>query len=466
MLRAPFNGRRTASPSARRRGTRLLPSIVSDGAGGAIVTWQDSRGGNYDIYAQRVNASGAVQWTADGVAVCAAAGNQYTPRLVSDGAGGAIVAWQDSHGGSDIYAQRVNASGAVQWAAEGVDLSAATGNQYAPQLISDDAGGAIVTWQDSRAGNIDVFAQRVNASGAVHWTADGVAICAATGTQQTPQLISDGSGGAMVVWQDSRGANTDVYAQRVNASGVVQWAADGVGVCTASGTQYASQLISDGSGGTIVTWDDSRGGGSNDIYAQRIDGAGHSVCATLLQEYAAAFLGTGLVLNWTLSEIDNDVEFFVLRSTASAGSFVELPSSALSREGLSFSYIDRNWEPGTSYWYRVEYGAGAGRAILFEIGPVATPAVPLALYPNHPNPFNPSTTIGYNLPEDGQVRLLIFDVAGRRIASLVNEFQKKGMHAAVWNGKGDDGRAAASGVYFSRLEAGKKTLSRKMILLR
>jgi hypothetical protein len=190
------------------------------------------------------------------------------------------------------------------------------------------------------------------------------------------------------------------------------------------------------------------------------------VCATLLQEYAAAFLGTGLVLNWTLSEVDNDVDFFILRSTAPDGSFVELPSSALSRDGLSFSYVDRNWEPGTGYWYRVEYGAGTERTILFEIGPVATPAVPLALYPNHPNPFNPSTTIRYNLPEDAYVRLLIFDVAGRRIASLVNEFQKKGMHAAIWNGRGDDGRAAASGVYFSKLEAGKESLSRKMILLR
>ena len=128
-------------------GDQYIPTITSDGAGGAIVTWEDSRSGNYDIYAQRVNASGAVQWTADGVALCTATGSQWAPTITSDGAGGAIVTWQDYRSGNyDIYAQRVNASGAVQWTADGVALCTATGYQGAPTITSDGAGGAIVTW--------------------------------------------------------------------------------------------------------------------------------------------------------------------------------------------------------------------------------------------------------------------------------------------------------------------------------
>ena len=75
-------------------------TIVSDGAGGAIVTWYDIRSGNYDIYAQRVNAAGVPQWTANGVALCTAANNQYSPTIVSDGAGGAIVTWYDYRSGT------------------------------------------------------------------------------------------------------------------------------------------------------------------------------------------------------------------------------------------------------------------------------------------------------------------------------------------------------------------------------
>ena len=62
----------------------------------------------FDIYAQRVNAAGSPQWTADGVALCTAANDQRDPTIVSDGAGGAIVTWDDRrNGGYDIYAQHV-----------------------------------------------------------------------------------------------------------------------------------------------------------------------------------------------------------------------------------------------------------------------------------------------------------------------------------------------------------------------
>src|SRR5258706_1554610 len=118
-------------------------TIVSDGAGGAIVTWIDFRSGtNYDIYAQRVNAAGVSQWAADGVALSTAADGQRDPTMVSDGAGGAIVAWFDRRSGTnyDIYAQRVNAAGVPLWTANGVALSAAANHQYSPTIPSDTAG--------------------------------------------------------------------------------------------------------------------------------------------------------------------------------------------------------------------------------------------------------------------------------------------------------------------------------------
>src|SRR5258708_1649183 len=93
---------------------RQDPTIVADGAGGAIITWQDNRNGpDLDIFAQRINAGGTPQWTADGVALCTAANNQQNPTIISDGAGGAIVTWHDARGGTnfDIYAQRLNAAG-------------------------------------------------------------------------------------------------------------------------------------------------------------------------------------------------------------------------------------------------------------------------------------------------------------------------------------------------------------------
>jgi hypothetical protein len=159
-------------------------------------------------------------WVQDGVALCTATGDQQLPKIVSDGAGGAIVTWYDNRSGNnDIYVQRVTASGAAQWTADGVALCTATGNQQYPTIASDGDGGAIVAWYDNRSGNYDIYAQRVNASGTALWATDGVALCTATGTQSGPQIIPDGAGGAFVTWYDYRSGNSDIYVQRVNASG-------------------------------------------------------------------------------------------------------------------------------------------------------------------------------------------------------------------------------------------------------
>jgi hypothetical protein len=253
---------------------QLVPTITSDGMGGAIVTWEDSRSGTFDIYVQRVNPSGDVQWTANGVALSRAAGVQRFPTIISDGASGAIVTWDDyrnyGSGNVDIYAQRVNASGAVEWTIDGVALCTATGYQMDPTMSSDGGGGAIVTWESSpNAENWDIYTQRVNASGAVQWTTDGVAICIAAGDQWYPTITSDGGGGAIVTWLDYRSGAADIYAQRVNDSGSAQWTADGIALCTAMGEQESARITSDGMGGAIVAWWDHRSGTTGwDIYAQ------------------------------------------------------------------------------------------------------------------------------------------------------------------------------------------------------
>ena len=189
--------------------TQKYPVIVSDGSWGAAITWQDYRTGAWDIYIQRADRHGAVQWTVDGVAVCTASGNQEYPVMVADGVGGAIVSWQDNRGADyDIFAQKIDASGDTLWTADGVAICTASYDQAEPQLISDGAGGAIITWHDYRGGShADVYAQRIDAGGSVLWTTDGIAICTVAQNQHRPQLISDGAGGAIITWQDPRGEN-------------------------------------------------------------------------------------------------------------------------------------------------------------------------------------------------------------------------------------------------------------------
>jgi len=319
-------------------GQQEKPVVVSDGSGGAIIAWQDLRSGNYDIYAQRINASGTqqwtnngviisattlnqfnpkisigpsgsanivwednrsgaagtdydiyaqrvdgngvVQWTANGVALCTATGIQANPTIASLGfsaEAGIVVAWQDLRtADQDIYAQRLTGAGAVAWATNGVVISSATGAQFYPSIVYDlnsSSHGGIITWEDYRDGNADIYSQRVNATGVVQWTTNGVAISTGTGNQTKPKLVGIGTGEPIITWQDTRNGNADIFAQRVSSTGVVQWTAHGVGACVTTGDQSNPQLVFNPAGGAIITWEDNRGA-TMDVYAQSLNGSG------------------------------------------------------------------------------------------------------------------------------------------------------------------------------------------------
>jgi len=88
------------------------------------------------------------------------------------------------------------------------------------------------------------------------------------------------------------------------------------------------------------------------------------------------------------------------------------------------------------------------------------------LFQNLPNPFNPTTTISYDLPKDAKVSLKIYNLFGREVRTLVNEAQSRGHKSVVWNGKDDSGQIVGSGLYIYRLEAEGKVQNNKMLFLK
>jgi flagellar hook assembly protein FlgD len=85
---------------------------------------------------------------------------------------------------------------------------------------------------------------------------------------------------------------------------------------------------------------------------------------------------------------------------------------------------------------------------------------------NHPNPFNPQTTIHYTLATPGRVTLTVYDATGRLVRTLLDENQPAGARDVTWNGQDDRGHAVASGVYFYKMTAGKFTQTKRMVLLK
>lgn len=251
-------------------------TIAHVGNGDAIITWEDRRNGNHDVYAQKIDSSGNVLWTTNGVAVCNKTTTQKSPKIVSDNAGGAIIVWEDSLNFYwDIYAQRISSTGAIMWTTGGVAVCSSPNTQANPRIEADGLGGAIITWQDKRNNvDYDIYAQKIDASGAAQWTANGVVICNAVNTQNNARIESDGSNGAIIGWADKRNAiDNNIYAQRINASGTVQWTANGISVCSASNNQSAIDMKYIGSTGVVFSWKDERAG-VNEIYTQLVSLSG------------------------------------------------------------------------------------------------------------------------------------------------------------------------------------------------
>jgi hypothetical protein len=260
-------------------GDKIYPQLIPDNSGGAIVTWEDYRNGNYDIYAQRIDSDGNAVWTLGGLPVCDELSHQKRPEIVTDGAGGAIIAWIDQRFSIEvIYAQHMDSLGNALWTNDGVAICTASNSQTDIALAPDGVGGAIIAWRDGRNYSDDIYSQRIDTNCLPMWSEDGVIVCDSPNTQYKTKIISDDQGCVIVAWLDYRNVtDPDIYAQKIDTSGTMLWIPNGEPVSTASNTQswdYVADMISDGSGGCIIAWYDGRHG-PFDIYAQRLDSSGY-----------------------------------------------------------------------------------------------------------------------------------------------------------------------------------------------
>jgi hypothetical protein len=165
------------------------------------------------------------------------------------------------------------------------------GAQIYPFVCTDMKGGAIVTWQDK---GTDIYVQRIDKYGYLKWDSAGVPICTAENTQQPIQIISDGFGGAIILWKDYRelpnipthiSYSNTIYVQKVDSNGVVQWQTDGVQISEFRHTEehgytfatYSEGIDVDQQGGVYIGWSLKDSLYDYNVYIQRVQNDGEKV---------------------------------------------------------------------------------------------------------------------------------------------------------------------------------------------
>jgi len=551
---------------------------TSDGAGGIIMAWKDDRSGvQHDIYAGRVTISGSVAlgWLTDGNPVCKASGTKDNPAIASDGAGGAFVAWSDyrfSPSEPDIFALRILPGGnqPFGWPIDGQAITTSSGSQYERGLVSDGAGGAIIVWEDTRVdpGYSDVFASRVlpNGAAAPGWLNGGTPLCTAGNFQRFPVICTDGAGGAIVAWTDSRTGTPKAYAQNVDlfgqlgdarptSAGIKDVKADQGGhvrmtwnasyldanplyavssywIWRQTPASVAAAAVSDGG-----TWADVPSARSDAVvadappHAARLFRHADDATAGYAWEFVSSQPSNGsLQYSFVAPTVSDSVAgynpytvFMVEARGTSNGTFWDSsPDSAYSVDnlppftpapftanfsvGVTHLHWGRNLEPDLANYrlYRGRSAAFVPGASNLVASPADTgyadmappdsyyklsavdahgnesdfalvsppagldvndhPALVLALARPAPNPARSAPRIGFSLAHDTHVSLSIYDIAGRRERTLVEGLLPAGEHAQVWDLRDASGAIVHDGLYLVRMEADGKRFTERLIV--
>ncbi len=178
---------------------------------------------------------------------------------------------------------------------------------------------------------------------------------------------------------------------------------------------------------------------------------------------AEAKQGTVSVL-WEFASDEPASTFTLLRFDESS------PRGVVVAEGdaAEQSFVDSSVRPGTAYEYDLIVRTVAGDEYRSTRAKVTTPVLALALGQNHPNPFNPQTTIPFDVPgrTSSRVKLFVADATGRVVRLILDQSMVAGSHQASWDGRDNAGGSVSSGIYFAVLEVDRQRRTRKMVLLK
>ena len=233
------------------------------------------------------------------------------------------------------------------------------------------------------------------------------------------------------------------------------------------GTVHVVSEAEDPGYGTIIT---------NNTVSQSLSypSSDESLPVQMTEITAAASAKEGIVLTWTTESEVNSAGFFVWRSEAEAGGYRKISAAFIPGRGNSSSrtgyrFTDPDASAGKTYWYKIEAVSMDGKSEFH--GPVSASIRELmpaefSLSQNFPNPFNPVTEAGYELPEASPVLIRVFSMLGMEIAVLVDQTKQAGRYTVSWDGTDGRGNRVPSGIYFLQMQAGGYTIVRKMTYLR
>lgn len=384
-------------------------SIIETSDGGYAVAGSttSSGAGTYDMFVFKLNGIGSLQWCIS----IGSGGPDAGKSIVQTSDGGYVI------GGTylDHYCIiKLNPNGIIQWS------KISSGGGFNTSLILTSDGGFAMTGYSSNygAGNADIYVIKLDSAGTLQWSKafGGPAV------DQGASIIQTTDGGYAVsgLTNSFGAANYNACLVKIDIGGMLQWCKTMGG----NGAEYGWALTGTSDGGYAITGETVSFGPSNDIYFAKLDvngnTCGYSVAPVVME---------------------------------SAGG--DVTTISLTTGTPNVTVLSPNPFTATG---------GNATSICFLGNPNISNEMPLSfeLFQNFPNPFNPSTQIGFSIPKNNsQVKLTVFDASGKEISTLVNSKFNAGNYKVDFSGNN-----ISSGIYFYKLDADEFTEVKKMVFLK
>jgi len=403
--------------------------LAPDNQGGVHCFWGfvTQGGGSYSnkLYIQHISSRGERLWGDNGIMIADSVVLPYT-WMVSDDNGGVIVKYYQWYQG--VYVQRYDSTGTLVWTLS-LDMSFQS-------VIRDGEGGVIISGVEQDYPYNKLLINRISNAGEKLWGSNGIIIDDSVYNiiPRPAFLYLNQDSTISFFWDNYNYPDYDIYMQRFNLSGEKLWV-NNLLITNVETWQLATGIVGSENNSNILFWLDGRE--SIGLYSQRINYSGTKVWGdsdkviTHQTQYSNFVViedvNEGAIVIWSYDEPFGGILAQQISKNGNLGELITSVGDEFNGEEIPDDFI---------------------------------------LFQNYPNPFNPSTIIEYQLLKSGIVTLKVYDILGREITTLINEFKSEGSYEINFSSEG-----LSSGVYIYRITATNNgrilfTDSKQMVLLR
>ncbi|MCH7528743.1 MAG: T9SS type A sorting domain-containing protein, partial [Candidatus Marinimicrobia bacterium] len=423
------------------------PAVAAIPDSSILIVWDDGTDTDSHIYGRVIDPYGNPMGAAFQLDYGETIAARTHPLAVNAGEHGYLVAWGNiTDHESTIIGQKISASGSMIDTNFSISEPAGVPNADQFALASAEEDTIAVVWRDitpfrAETIKVQVFSWDAPLSGLPTLVTDS----SIASEKADPQIAySKEQKSFLVTWSDDRNGDTDIFGRFLTSSGLSLGPTyrlfEPSNTTVQKKNQWRPRVWSLSSGGYFLSW----GSGGGHIHAQQyatlIDSSGHvSQSAENI-----LVLPDSLIYDITLH-----------------ADMIMLATQDLQRVDEWFYYNRFN----DIYLYEFPLACFEEDTGTVAISFIESPTS-FHLLSNYPNPFNPATTIGFELPAATNITLIVYDLTGREVTRLADRGYQAGYHQVVWDGRNASGRLLPSGIYIARLTTPGYSNSIKMLLLK